>query len=1139
MAQSRFALWLSCILIATCVAESAAQPGWHRLVSVTPGNAESLNFASGVTPYRYKTSEISENELAANAPARAILFGEEMIFTFLRAKPATDYQIRAVFLSDSAERVEKIQIAGSCSDVEERIALPSHIATNRTWSFRTPEECYETLQVTVSKIAGPNAVISSLEVWSADSGTLKSLPPIQEMLAEINLAPPSLSPRPAIVSSLNKTQISLNGTWKFTPKPQPYPQMVDSIITAKWKNISVPGEWAAQGFTVLPDDCACYWREFNIPAEWAGHQLKLRFDTVHSDCRVWVNGSLVGAHEGCFIPFELDITDVARTGRNAIIVAVRNESLADRLASATAYAGHALGGITRKVTLFAVPKVNLAAQSVSTRFDANYRNATLNVHIELANQSTRDAHSQVSFQLIDPQDLPVPINPLSPSAEMPLDTVLRTIRAGQTVTQDVAIRVAAPAQWDTEHPNLYTLRTELKTGGLESEVVTQRVGFRQIEIRGARVFVNNHPIKLHGVCRHESHPLFGRSLNTELWRKDAEMFRAANVNYIRTSHYPPPEEFLDLCDELGLFVECEAPLCWVNSSSAIPDFMVLARANLANVAANRNHPSIIIWSLANESTWSPLFADVQRRVKQLDPSRPTSFHDQSWGTIAPGGSTADIANFHYPDTNGPAKCDGGARPVLFGEYCHLQTYNHSEGLTDPGVRDQWGPRFGDMFESMYRHDGNLGGALWSGIDDVFDLPDGQVEGYGFWGVIDGWRREKPETFHVRKVYSPIRVTTRELEPGTGPFAIALENRYNFADLNEVKIQWSLGRERGVAVASARPRTSGELKVGAGVNAKAGQTLRLQFTDPRSFICEEVELPVGKTEAPRTWPLKAGKLALQTNSAAIIVTGEKFSIEIDRQSGMIKSAIVNERPVLTGGPVLMALPIEDGPCKPQDLTQFHFSNATCADWTARAVEASIEQDGSVLVRCEGEYADFNGCWAMHVSASGALAIDYDFVTRKDLNPRQAGLVFYVDPKCDTLHWQRQAPWSVYPETHIGRPVGSAKANPNSAMHTVHLDRAPDHPWSADSTALGTADFRSTKANILLAELRGGGRGVAVNSDARQSVRAFVDGARIGWLIAGVNTGGGEPFFRPHSAVDRKPLKAGDHLKDSIQLQLSQF
>ena len=134
------------------------------------------------------------------------------------------------------------------------------------------------------------------------------------------------------------------------------------------------------------DGTAAYWREFEVPADWAGWRIKLRFDTVHSDCQVFVNGRMVGAHEGCFTAFELDVTDAVKPGRNALALAVKSDSISDTLASASQYAAHALGGITRKVELFALPAVNVAEQIATTTFDGAFKDATLKIHLATANE---------------------------------------------------------------------------------------------------------------------------------------------------------------------------------------------------------------------------------------------------------------------------------------------------------------------------------------------------------------------------------------------------------------------------------------------------------------------------------------------------------------------------------------------------------------------------------------------------------------------------------------------------------------------------------------------------------------------------------------------------------------------------------
>ncbi|MBU4459915.1 MAG: glycoside hydrolase family 2, partial [Verrucomicrobia bacterium] len=363
-------------------------------------------------------------------------------------------------------------------------------------------------------------------------------------------SPPRLTPRPARVAGVAAPVLPLDSRWRFAPAAPEDPgrAMGDAGTMRAWPEIEVPGEWAMQGFVVATGAPAAYWREFDVPADWAGRRVRLRFDAVHSLCSVWVNGVPVGTNESCFAPFEFDVTAALRPGRNAIALSVTSESTADFLASATQYAAHPLGGITRKVCLFALPAAHVAEQIVEADFDPVASNGVLFVR---ARVDGAGAGAGLRIALLDRDGT------VAASARVPVDggrasarMVLRSVRA-----------------WEPEHPNLYALSTELLDGEAASERIEQRVGFRRIEVRGHRLLVNGVPIKLRGANRHEVHPARGRSLTPELWRRDAELFRAANCNYVRTSHYPPAGEFLDACDELGLFVECEAALCWVKHSA--------------------------------------------------------------------------------------------------------------------------------------------------------------------------------------------------------------------------------------------------------------------------------------------------------------------------------------------------------------------------------------------------------------------------------------------------------------------------------------------------------------------------------------------------------------------------------------------
>jgi hypothetical protein len=468
--------------------------------------------------------------------------------------------------------------------------------------------------------------------------------------------------------------------------------------------------------------------------------------------------------------------------------------------------------------------------------------------------------------------------------------------------------------------------------------------------------------------------------------------------------------------------------------------------------------------------------------------------------------------------------------VLFGEYCDIP-YVPSEIFTDPGLRDLWGILLSEMVDRIEKSPGCAGGAIWSGIDDEFEVPGGPLEGYGFWGVMDAWRREKPETFLVRKAYTPVRVSTRQLPLGPGPLRVEVENRYNFINLREVKIAWRLGDERGTVRADIPAHQTGQITIDPKSQRQAGRKLRLAFTDPRGFVCESIELPFESAVVAKPAPTPAaGWLKLQTGPESFTITGDRLSCEIDRRTGRINQAVCGGETILVGGPVLMVLPILDGPSLPGDLTAFGPFNPVCTNWQARSVTATNDDQGAVTVKVEGEYTEAAGVYTLRFTPGGGLETQYQFTSRRVVKTRQVGMVYYAARGFDTLSWERKAPWSAYPADHIGRPVGHAAASPNDATHALRLNAPPSGSFAADTTALGSADFRSSKANILSAALRNkGGAGVALASDGTQTARAFVDANRIGWLIAGKNQ-------MVWVGTGVQELQVGALLQDTIRMKL---
>lgn len=950
-------------------------------------------------------------------------------------------------------------------------------------------------------------------------------------------------PRPAEVAGIASPVLSLDGTWSFHAAP---PRDFEKLTERNAKGfapIGVPGDWATQGRSVTPWTAAGYLKTVNVPADWKGARIFLRSDGAQSLATFWVNGKLAGKHEGGFTAFEFDVTTLCRPGAaNTIAAAVQNESTADILASGTQYASYQFGGLTRKVSLLAVPAVHVAGVEVVTDVGEDGRTAAFRIEAVLANAAGA-AREDVTLDLAlsDPDGRTVHRQTLP----------VQRFEPGATARLVFEGTVGNAALWDAEHPRLHTLALDLRAGGRKLESVVRRVGLREIEIAGTGLFVNGRPVKVRGINRHEVHPLRGRSLTPELWRKDAELFRAANINFIRTSHYPPAEEFLEACDELGLFVECEAPLVWVqhganetwktedpNDPKYLP---YIERAVAETIAFNRHHPSIIVWSLANESGWSPHFAEAARMAGAMDPSRPRTFHDQAYGGYNSRGSDGiPVANYHYPGPQGPdlAVSLRLPRPLYYGEYCHLNCYNRTELAADPGLRDEYGRGFARMWEKIFGSAEVIGGSIWSGIDDVFLLPSGRATGYGEWGPVDGWRREKPEYWHIKKSYSPVRIgPDRVAAPAPGqPVVLRIENRHDFTDLRECRIDWRIGDETGRAAVELAPRRTAVLRIRPGGAEISGKALKIEVTGPRGFLIDSFEIAVGAPAPPappfKALTVQAGRLELKEDAAAITVDGDGFRWTFDRRTGAVVRAEARGVPVLAGGPALMLLPQTSGPCVTDYRPDVEPFNSVCADWTAASVTAALDE-GAVTVTVKGAYAEAEGGYAVRIDGAGRAEFSYDFKVRAKTDPRQYGLVVYLPRPFDTLSWSRRGQWTTYPENHIGRPLGTAKAL--SPDREPVYRKAPAWDWKDDQTKLGSNDFRSTKADVLWAVLsRPEGEGLMLVSDGRQASRSFLDGDRVGWLIADFSTGGGDIFFAPHHKMDDRPLAAGDTVKGSFAL-----
>ncbi|MEZ2442854.1 glycoside hydrolase family 2 protein [Chitinophaga sp. RCC_12] len=898
-----------------------------------------------------------------------------------------------------------------------------------------------------------------------------------------------LSPRPEEV-------ISLNGVWQLQGR---YP-------------VKVPGELVMQGFNIDEGETAVYSLPLSIPAHWKNKRIKIRFDAASSHALVKVNGITVGEHEGGFVPFELDITKALHGANDTLTVAIQTLTVSDYLACASQYAVHHVAGLLRKVTMFAVPEVNLADIRLNTTFDKQYKNGTLQINTSIANESAAAANAVIRYTLTDANGHVVFQHSENPEG---------TVNANSTAAVKSTIAVRSPKKWSAEQPYLYTLQTDLIRDKQIVESNTAKVGFREVQVKGNELLVNGRPVKLRGVCKHDTHPLSGRSVSPQLTREDAQLFRDANCNYIRTSHYPPSEEFLQAADSLGLFVESEAAITWVQHGASpiwkLWDYKdekflpYMIQANADNIQAGKNHPSVIIWSLGNESLWSPLWEKVQAFVKATDPHRPTTFHDQCWGGFNNANSKADIAVYHYPGINGPAKAAGSTRPVLFGEYAHLSCYNRRELLTDPGIRSAYNAPLVTFYDSIYHYKGCLGGAIWSGIDDIFHLPDGQIAGYGPWGPIDGWRRPKPEYTGVKRAYSPVRVT-KVTEEGAY-YELTVENRYDQLSFADLKI--TAGEQH--LSSAILPGKTGKLKVPKSTEG----TVHLTFTDPRGFVCAEELLGIKPpaSPAPRNY-----RVTVTENAGAVFVQQGPYSYTISKTKGIITSIRKGNDTLMNQGPVFSVVPInsEDGG-KPNVAGETYQNNIYPLKnyplYTLFAQHLQTRQlPEGVRIDMDVTYTDGKGKQSYLITPGGDLITTYSLTYKgNDTLPYQYGLIMELPASFNQLTWVRKGEFSCYDSTDIARTAGTAYMNSRYIQGVEEHGVQPAGSWKDDANELGTNDFRSTKRNVYQAALSNkNGHSVRILADGHQHSRSWLQDATVHWLLADYTNNGSEPFYgTPHS------------------------
>lgn len=764
--------------------------------------------------------------------------------------------------------------------------------------------------------------------------------------------------------------VSLNGTWKFKfveDVPQaPLDFFNEGYDVTAWDDIKVPSCWEMQGYgypiytnTTYPfpyrppyicrdNPVGSYVRTFTVPQEWKGGRVILHFGGVYSGHQVWVNGKEVGYSEDSCLPSEFDITDLVKEGDNTLAVRVFKWTDGSYLEDADHWR---MSGIHREVLLLYQPQVAICDFGVRTKLDSDYKNAALWVRPVIAMDPDADVRNwNVVGRLYDPSGAKVGDDMKITAAEIYHEKYPQRDNVHYPLLEQ---KVENPLLWTAETPHLYTLVLSLYDAeGALVEARSTKVGFREVKISGQQFLVNGVPVKLYGVNRHDHSEYGGKSVTREEMEADIRLMKQFNFNSIRTCHYPNDPYIYDLCDKYGLYVMDEANLEThgvggqiSNEPTWVSSFMERATRM---VIRDRNHPSVVFWSLGNESGVGPNHAAMAGWIEDYDPTRPIHYegaqgqpehelykprsrkarivftsekqevkatkeepkslppiarHDKSGNPTDP--EFVDLISRMYPRIElleRMALDPNHDRPIYMCEYAH------SMGNSTGAMKDYW---------DLIRKYGNLlGGHIWDWKDQGLARVDANgVKNWGYGGdyektsdvnsgnfcingVVAPDCTPKPAMYVCKYVYQPVEFTAVDLPS----YKIALKNRNFHMSTERYTYSWVIRDEKTVLQKGTfdapvlAPGESAEIVIPAKkVTFKPGAVYMLEV-----YAYEGVELPyadaahvhsseqfvLSERATPAPVQAKGRTPEISENIAAYVITAGKVIVTIDKTTGYL-------------------------------------------------------------------------------------------------------------------------------------------------------------------------------------------------------------------------------------------------------------
>nr|WP_321408419.1 glycoside hydrolase family 2 TIM barrel-domain containing protein [uncultured Carboxylicivirga sp.] len=888
----------------------------------------------------------------------------------------------------------------------------------------------------------------------------------------------------------------LNGKWKFNWVKQPDERPMDfykeAYDVSGWNEIPVPSNWEMHGYGtpiytnftyphannppfITPVDgwtiekelnpVGSYRRDFDVPTSWNGSQIFLHFDGCYSAMYVWVNGCKVGYTQGANNDAEFDITPYVRTGSNNVSCEVYRWSDGSYLEDQDMFR---LSGIHRDVYLYATPKVRVRDFFLQSELpQEGLSSADFKVKASIKNhQASLSEAVKLEVKLLDSDDRQV----------VTIKQDIEPVAGEQEVSMNLQQKIHNPILWSAETPYLYSVIITLKNKkGKVLEVLSSKFGFRKIEIKNKRVYINDEAVLFKGVNRHDMHPVLGKAIPVESMIEDIILMKKHNINTVRTSHYPNDSKMYALYDYFGLYIMDEADIeCHGNGglSDKVSWQPAFIDRMVRMVERDKNHPSVIFWSMGNESSGGINFFETYKAAKAIDSFRPVHYESNS--------KAADIDSNMYPSVDYVRETDRFEtdKPYFICEYAHAM------GNAPGNLYEYW-----DFIENQGVR--TIGGCIWDWVDQGIVKFGGDPNHYFFGsdfgdkpndynfclnGLTTPDRKVTAKLQEVKKVYQYIKV-----KPSNSSInKIIIGNKYDFLNLDLFTIKWEVIKD-GVAVESGlmdapalKPNEFKTVHIPFQTNIynKAEYFLNIYFLTKNDLnwvkanhIVSREQLALNKRPAVKEVSQELlSNITISDETSEAIISGDGFSVSFNKSTGLMTSLIYGGQEMIYEGKGLSISCYRNIDNDKNSVVEYR---KPILKNTSFHVDVSSDLKCATVtttMSAENSYGIFSYTVDYKVFGDGTIDVDVSITNTTETNkvPR-IGMQMVLNPKLKNIQWYGRGPHENYSDRKQSAFYGMYKSTVDGLFE--HYVRSQSNGNRDDIRWISVCDTKGAGFRII--------------------------------------------------------------------------